>query len=364
MAEFKILNLGKLQAKIVPLEHLYLDPNNPRFMGVESKNVTPKDKYTNPKVQQRALENMKNYGIGDLRDNIEEVGFLPIDKMVFAEIDGKPNEYYAIEGNRRLAAIKWLLQEHEAEGVILRPEILDSVKNLEVYILVDADDLQRAQNFIQGIRHMAGVRDWRPYQKAKVYNELILEGKTANEIARMFGTNAQTVMRYYRGFLACQEFRDDDTYGQYWDVELFRMFDEVMRRPRLRKDWLGWDENERKFKNVSELEYFYTWITYDPETKERKIPGANYMKDVDEIVSNASALEYLKNEGSTLASALAMMREKPEISWISRIETAISTLRQIQVADLEKLSSEDEAKLLELQRDITKLLETAKKLKP
>ncbi len=363
MAEFNILNLGKLQSRVVPIEHLYLDPNNPRFMGVESENVTPKDKYTNPRVQQRALQNMKNYGIEDLRDNIEEVGFLPIDKMVFAEIEGSPNKYYAIEGNRRLAAIKWLLQEREAEGVVLKPEILDSIKNVEVYILVDASDLQRAQNLIQGIRHMAGVRDWRPYQKAKVYNELILEGKTANEIAKMFGTNAQTVMRYYRGFLACQELRSDDTYSQYWNVELFRMFDEVMRRPRLRIDWLGWEDNVKKFQNVTELEYFYKWIIYEPETRERKIPGANYMKDVDEIVSNPSALEYLKNEGSTLASALAMVKEKPEISWISRIENAISTLREIQVADLEKLSSEYEAKLVELQRGITKVLETAKKLK-
>ncbi len=363
MADFNILNLGKLRSKVVAVEHLYLDPNNPRFMGVDSKNVTPRDKYTNPKVQQRALQNMRNYGIEDLRDNIEEVGFLPIDKMVFAEIEGSPNEYYAIEGNRRLAAIKWLLQEREAEGVVLRPEILDSIKNLEVYILVDASDLQRAQNLLQGIRHMAGVRDWRPYQKAKVYDELISEGKTPSEIGRMFGTNAQNVMRYYRGFLACQEFQSDDIYAQYWEVELFRMFDEVMRRPRLRMDWLGWDENERKFKNVTELEYFYKWITHDPETKERKIPGANYMKDVDEIVSNPGALEYLKNEGATLASALAMVREKPEIFWISRIETAISTLREIQVADLEKLNSEDERKLIELQRGITKVLETAKKLK-
>jgi hypothetical protein len=363
MAEFKILNLGKLEIETVPVEHLYLDPNNPRFMGVESKNITPKDKYTNPKVQQKALQNMKNYGIEDLRNNIEEVGFLPIDKMVVAEIEGSPDEYYAIEGNRRLAAIKWLLQDHEAEGLALRPEILESIKNLEVYVLVDASDLERSQNFIQGIRHMSGVRDWRPYQKAKVYNELISEGKAANEIAKMFGTNTPTVMRYYRAFLACQEFQSDDTYGQHWDVELFRMFDDVMRRPRLRNDWLGWDEDLKKFKNVSEVEYFYKWITRDPETNERKIPGANYIKDLDEVASHPEALEYLKNEGSTLTSALAMVREKPEISWISRIETAISTLRQIEVADLEKLSSEDEAKLVELQRVITKTLETAKKLK-
>lgn len=363
MSEFNILNLGKLQSDVIPIEHLYLDPNNPRFMGVESKNITPKDKYTNPKVQQKALQNMKNYGIEDLKNNIEEVGFLPIDKMVFAKIEGRPNEYYAMEGNRRLAAIKWLLQDYEAEGVALRPEVLDSIKNLEVYILVGASDLERAQNFIQGIRHMSGVRDWRPYQKAKVYNELLSEGKTANEIAKMFGTNTQTVMRFYRAFLACQEFQNDDTYGQYWDIELFRMFDDVMRRPRLRNDWLGWDEDLKKFKNVSEVEYFYNWITYDPETKERKIPGANYMKDVDEVVSHPGALEYLKNEGSTLASALAMVREKPETSWISQVETTISTLRQIQVVDLEKLGSEDEAKLVELQRVITKTLETAKKLK-
>ncbi|MBI4303720.1 MAG: hypothetical protein HY665_05235 [Chloroflexi bacterium] len=363
MAEFQILNLGKLQLREVPIEHLYLDPNNPRFMGVESKNLTPQDKCALPKVQQRAVENMKNYGIGDLRDNIAEVGFLPIDKMVFAEIEGRPNEYYALEGNRRLAAVKWLLDDHEAGEVVLRPEILDSLKSLEVYVLVDVKDLQRAQEIIQGIRHMSGIRDWRPYQKAKVYAGLISEGETADKIGRMFGTNTQTVMRYYRAFLAFEEFKNDDTYGQYWDVELFRMFDDVMRRPRLRVDWLGWDETQRKFKNVTELEYFYKWIIYEPETKERKIPGANYIKDLDEVVSNAAALEYLKNEGSTLASALAMVRDKPETSWTSKIEIALRTLKEIAVSELEKLGPEDEQKLTELQREITKTLERSRKLR-
>lgn len=194
---------------------------------------------------------MKHYGIGELRQNIEEVGFLPIDKMVFTEIEGRPKEYYCLEGNRRLAAIKWLLEDYESGEVSIRPEILDSVKELEIYVLEEAKDVHRAQEIIQGIRHMSGVRDWRPYQKAKVINELISEGRTVSEIAKMFGTNSQTVMRYYRAFLACQEFRGDETYGQHWNVELFRMFDDVMRRPRLRNDWLGWDESSRIFKRDS-----------------------------------------------------------------------------------------------------------------
>jgi hypothetical protein len=62
-------------------------------------------------------------------------------------------------------------------------------------------------------------------------------------------------MRYYRAFLAFETFKEDETYGQYWNVEMFRMFDDVMRRPRLRNDWLGWSEETKSFKNISELEY-------------------------------------------------------------------------------------------------------------
>jgi hypothetical protein len=363
MPEFNIMDLGKLTPKAIEIEHLYLDPNNPRFMGVESSNLTPKDKFKHSKVQQRALANMKNYGIKELRDNIEEVGFLPIDKMVFAEIEGCPNEYYCLEGNRRLAAIKWLLEDQEAGEVDIGIDILPSIKKIDVYVLEEARDINKAQEIIQGIRHMSGVRDWRPYQKAKVINELISEGKTSSEIGRMFGTNSQTVMRYYRAFLACEEFRKDSIYGQHWSVELFRMFDDVMRRPRLRNDWLGWDEESGSFKNVTEIEYFYKWIILDPETKERKIPGANYIKDLDEIAAHPEAMEHLKNEGSTLASALAFTREKHEVPWIAKIEDTIKTLRSMGVTELENLSSENESKLKELVREISKTMERAKKLK-
>ncbi len=363
MSEFTILSIGKLKSKKISIDHLYLDPNNPRFMGVESTNVTPKNKYTHPRVQERALENMKKYGIKELRENIEEVGFLPIDKMVFAEIEGKPNEYYAIEGNRRLAAIKWLLQEHDVGEIAVKPDILVTLKELEVYILTDVSDLRRAQNLLQGIRHMAGIRDWRPYQKAKVIDELMTEGKTASEIARMFGTNPQTVMRLYRAFLAFEEFRNDETYGEHWNVELFRMFDDVMRRPRLRNDWLGWDEDQRRFKNVTELEYFYKWIIYDPETKERKIPGANYIRDLDEVVAHEKALEYLKNEGATLASALAMSRKIPQVSWRAKVEEAIMALRKIEASELEHLNKEDIKRFHDLKSEIAKALERANKLR-
>jgi hypothetical protein len=363
MSEFTILSVGKLKTKKVSINHLYLDPNNPRFMGVESTNVTPKDKYTLAKVQARALENMKKYGIKELRENIEEVGFLPIDKMVFAEIEGKPNEYFAIEGNRRLAAIKWLLNEYEAGEVTVKPEILATVEEIEVYILEQVSDLRRTQNLLQGIRHMSGIRDWRPYQKAKLVDQLMSEGKTPSEIARMFGTSTQTVMRLYRTFLVFEEFRNDETYGEHWNAELFRMFDDVMRRPRLRNDWLGWDEEQRKFKNVTELEYFYKWIICDPETNERKIPGANYMKDLDEVVTHAKALDYLKQEGTSLASALAMTRKTPEVSWITEVEEATIALREIEAFELEHLSTENEEKLHNLRLEIANALERAKKLR-
>lgn len=48
MPEFSIMDLGKLTPKAIEIEHLYLDPNNPRFMGVESSSLTPKDKFKHP----------------------------------------------------------------------------------------------------------------------------------------------------------------------------------------------------------------------------------------------------------------------------------------------------------------------------
>jgi hypothetical protein len=262
-----------------------------------------------------------------------------------------------------LAAIKWLLEDYEAGEANVDEQIIKGLKKLEVYVFEDSESTEKVQEIIQGIRHMSGIRDWRPYQKAKVINRLVAEGKTAGEIAKMFGTNSQTVMRFYRTFQACQEFQSDETYGQYWNVEMFRMFEDVIKRPRLRNDWLGWDEHSLKFKNSGEVEYLYKWIVPDPETKERKIPGANYIKDLDQIVAHPEALDHLKNEGATLASALSLTKQKTVARWTTKITESIETLRAIEAAELERLSTEDESLLVDLQDVIAETLRRAKKLK-
>ena len=55
-----INGLGELEIKKISVEDLFLDPNNPWFMEVESKTRTQLSKYTNTKVQERALSNMMN----------------------------------------------------------------------------------------------------------------------------------------------------------------------------------------------------------------------------------------------------------------------------------------------------------------
>jgi len=361
MATVKFDNIGTLELKTVKLGQLYLDPNNPRFMGVESKNVTLENRFTNKKVQERALKHMQNYGLNDLKANIEEVGFLPIDKMVFAEIAGLPDEYYCLEGNRRLACLRLIMQDCEAGEIDLRNDVIDSIATIEIYVLKEKDRADRAKNIIQGVRHMSGVKDWRPYQKAKLIDELIKDGKPLGEIAKMFGTNTQTVKRYFRGFCAFEQFRDDDTYGEFWHPELFRMFDDVIRRPRLRDEWLGWDEEKKQFGNTTDLEYFYSWIIPNSGTRERKIPGANYIKDLDVIVNNPQALDYLKNEGTTLTSALSIAREmKKNTSLAARIEQALEVIKSIKVDELADLNEHLQDKLVELIRLVKKVLELKK----
>jgi len=362
--KFKFEGIGELELKEVSVQDLFLDPNNPRFMGVESKKITVESKIMDDKIQDRALENMKKYSIKELRENIEEVGFLPMDKMVFAEIKQHKNKFYCLEGNRRLAAIKWLLKDYQdGEASDVKEDIINKLQKLEVYILINAPDFRRAQHIIQGVRHMSGIKDWRPYQKAEVIFELINNGKKPNEISKMFGTNPQGVMKYYRSYLACQGYINDENYGQYWDIEMFRMFYDIIGRPRLRIDWLDWDEETKVFKNTTELEYFYKWITKDEETGERKISGANLISDLDAVVGNDDALSYLKNDGSSLIVARSMALKKTKIIWIDKVNELLELLKELPVADLESLKKDDENKLIELDSEIKNTIKRAKKLK-
>src|SRR5947208_2404570 len=92
----------ELSAIEVALEHLFLDPNNPRFAEFNGTFVPDS---AIEAVQQRVQQIlMSSFAVDKLIMNMEVNGYLPIDRVVVREFER--DKYVVLEGNRRICAAK------------------------------------------------------------------------------------------------------------------------------------------------------------------------------------------------------------------------------------------------------------------
>jgi hypothetical protein len=126
--------------KVSP-SHLLLDPNNYRFHDLSGyKRVSQRERYAEPGVQERALQLLQtteSFELPALRDSILTNGFVPIEQIVvekFAEATAENDKpfYLVIEGNRRVASVKILLQDQAAGAANIKADVLATLQQLPV----------------------------------------------------------------------------------------------------------------------------------------------------------------------------------------------------------------------------------------
>lgn len=272
-----ILDLIDLKPAKINLDNLFLDPNNPRFAS-EDISPLPESRITEPKIQERLIESMtKEIGIDDLVESIQKYGFIKIDRIVVRRLDG--NNYLVLEGNRRVASLKYLINLHNNGKLSLDPNILNTLNEIEV--LVYTGDKPDIAWIIQGLRHLTGVKTWPKLQRAKFLTEKFFEEKNLGfrEIARLTGMKSNEVGISIRSYYAYKQARNDDEYGDNITPDKFSMFEEaVFARPSL-KSWLGWNDNLKKFENIENFKKLLSWIT-PQEGEEPRITRALELRDI------------------------------------------------------------------------------------
>jgi len=267
----------ELTAITVPLNRLYLDPNNPRFWAEAYQEEIPDEKITELSVQRDCQKSIESYNILELADSILRNGFLSLDRIVVRTIQGQGDNYVALEGNRRLAALKNLHSRID-QGIVAEEGITKqylaklkaSIANIEVLNYTGKEGEQIAWIF-QGIRHISGIKTWKPAQRAKLLTQQVDElGMKFNEAGQKFGLTAISVGRLYRAYKSLKQMEDDDEYGKKFNSEYFTLFDEAYKNKVVR-DWLAWDdaEGQKCFTNKGNLHQFYSWLVPDEENEGR-----------------------------------------------------------------------------------------------
>lgn len=183
---------------------LDLDPNNPR-LGREN---------TGPRVaQEKVLELMEDWNLDELALSFVENGFWPQEALLVIkeQLYGR-DALVVIEGNRRLAALKLLRnaangsplsKTWETLAANLKPQ--DQLFTKVPYMLVDS----RADvDAFLGFRHVTGIMEWRPAEKAEYIAKLIEKGLSYEDVRRRIGSKAETVRRNYISYRLLRQMED------------------------------------------------------------------------------------------------------------------------------------------------------------
>lgn len=338
----------------VSLENLLLDPNNFRFNEPGSKKAVPESRFAEKSVQDAIRVKIERDGVHELKNSIAENGFVPVERIVVRPWGEDKDKFVVVEGNRRTAALKLLLEDFRS-GVEIRPDLVEIFEAVPVLVVTNASSSDYMS--IMGIRHVGGPKAWGGYQSAELVATLLDAdaNTTPVDVANRLGLTVREVNRRYRAYGALQQMMEDEEVGDRVTKEMYPIFHEVVAQPDIRQ-WLEWDDRTRTFTSTDNRALFYGWLV-PGEEGEAKITRHSDVRDLRAILSNPDALGVLKDPLSTLGEAVGVVVADARASeWVHKVEGAFDALNSIGAETVEKLDGQQLGLLKELERSITRAI--------
>lgn len=176
----------------VPVSELHFDPVNPRLVE-------------HGRSEAQLLQVMwSDFAVNEVAMSIAANGFWRYEPLVVAEEAGR---LVVVEGNRRLAAVKLLLDEQlrRRVGATDLPTLSVGQSRALSNLPVIRSSRETAWQYI-GFKHVNGPQQWQSYAKAQyiawVHNELKVP---IEAIADTIGDAHQTTLRLYRALMALNQ---------------------------------------------------------------------------------------------------------------------------------------------------------------
>lgn len=360
MSEYPIANdLGALE---LPLEKIFLDPNNPRFVGAEWDYIDDKD-IDDVNIQLKAEEILiDKFQVQKLRSNMEYNGYLPIDRIIVRKI--KADKYVVLEGNRRICAAKLIIRDAKKKNSISK-EILTTFKKIPC--LLYTGEMRNAAWIFQGLRHISGVIEWSSFNKAKLLVEQMEEEEIKlTEVGQRFGLTAFGAGQWVRGYKAFLQAKEKTDYMAEIDERSYPYFQEIFGRSNSSlREWLEWNDDQRAFKNEINLNEFVGWL-YPKEGDEdgvdkigdwnkRFIPSAVDLRNISFLIRETPELfqEFRQKKDLDNTYSLAVLKRIErkskdqadiESSIFETITNCRQTLDNIPLRMLKKTETKDQLK--------------------
>jgi len=249
----------------LPLDSIFLDPNNPRFVGPDTYYV-PDETIPEIGIQQATRQKLvMNFGIEKLRMNMEVNGYLPIDRVIVRKFN--ESQYVVLEGNRRICAAK-MISKYTDDGDEVSEEVIQSLISIPCLEYVGAD--RKASWIFQGLRHISGISDWSAFNKAKLLVEQMEEEElNLTEVGKRFGLTSHGAAQWMRGYYAFKQAREKSDFINEVDERSYPYFQELFGRSSIAvREWMGWDDQTKEFSNALNFNEFVGWLYPRPDDEE------------------------------------------------------------------------------------------------
>lgn len=186
---------------------LLFDPRNPRLVRLEDDGDLNQHE-----CAERLLDGFDPLSIGR---SMAAFGFFESDPLIAVR---EGDEFVVVEGNRRLLALRLLLDDElrrnlDAEPIwsVLATSMDDarraSLESVPTHVVPD----RQAAAPVIGFRHIVGIRRWGAYEKVAFVRQLLLQhptGEGFKRVSDLTGEAETRVRRYLRDFIVLQQAED------------------------------------------------------------------------------------------------------------------------------------------------------------
>ncbi len=261
----------------------------------------------------------KTYTIGELMESFAINGYFDEEPLVGVPVSDDPSKLTIVEGNRRLSALKLLLEP------TLVQRLIDPSNGRPIRITIPALTRERQQELqtvpvrvyeegrsavlaYMGYRHITGVKTWNSYAKARYVYQLVADGNELGDIQRRIGDRHETAPRLLRAYLVWEQANSLSMIPARngHNPSFSYLFTALTFRPMLQFLGLAAQGMPRQVdqKRISHLQEVVVYLYGSPDGERKPaIKESREIKDLAQAVSSERALAKLRL-GASLTDAV------------------------------------------------------------